>query len=40
LRPLLEKYFRRVEVLDYSRHPLPSPDGLSLPYHLFALCEV
>jgi 2-polyprenyl-3-methyl-5-hydroxy-6-metoxy-1,4-benzoquinol methylase len=40
LRPLLEKYFRRVEVLDYSRHPLPSPDGLPLPYHLFALCEV
>ena len=40
LRPLLERHFRHVEVLDYSPLPLPSADGLPLPYHLFALCEV
>jgi 2-polyprenyl-3-methyl-5-hydroxy-6-metoxy-1,4-benzoquinol methylase len=40
LRPLLETYFRRVELLDYTRHPLRSPDGLPLAYHLFALCDV
>jgi 2-polyprenyl-3-methyl-5-hydroxy-6-metoxy-1,4-benzoquinol methylase len=40
LRPLLESHFRSVELLDYGRQPLASPDGLPLPYHLFAICEV
>ncbi len=40
LRPLLQRHFRSVEVLDYGPQPLASPEGLPLPYHLFALCEV
>jgi 2-polyprenyl-3-methyl-5-hydroxy-6-metoxy-1,4-benzoquinol methylase len=39
LRPLLAGYFRSVEILDYGHQPLSSPDGLPLPYHLFAVCE-
>ena len=39
LRPLLAPHFRSVEILDYGRQPLSSPDGLPLPYHLFAVCE-
>jgi len=39
LRPLLEKRFRHVEIIDYGRQPLASPDNLPLPYHLFAICE-
>ena len=40
LRPLLQSHFRSVEILDYGRQPLASPDGLSLPYHLLAICEI
>jgi len=40
LRPLLARHFRHVEVLDYGPQPLASPDGLPLPYHLLAVCEV
>ena len=40
LRSLLQKDFRVVEVLDYGKQPLASPDGPPLPYHLFAICEV
>lgn len=40
LRPVLEKHFRHVEIIDYGRQSLTSPDGLPLPYHLFAICEV
>jgi 2-polyprenyl-3-methyl-5-hydroxy-6-metoxy-1,4-benzoquinol methylase len=40
LRPLLQKHFRQVQVLDYGQQPLASPDGPALPYHLFALCEI
>ena len=40
LRALLQKHFRSVEVIDYGHQPLASPDGLPLPYHLFAICEV
>jgi SAM-dependent methyltransferase len=40
LRPLLQRHFRSVEILDYGPQPLSSTDGLPLPYHLFALCEV
>lgn len=40
LQPLLVRHFRSVEILDYGRQPLASPDGLPLPYHLFAHCEV
>jgi hypothetical protein len=40
LRPLLQNHFRSVEILDYGKQPTASPDGLPLPYHLFALCEV
>ena len=40
LRPLLQRHFRTVEVLDYGPQPLASTDGLPLPNHLFALCEV
>ena len=39
LRPLLEKHFRSVEILDYGRQSTASPDGLPLPYHLFTICE-
>jgi 2-polyprenyl-3-methyl-5-hydroxy-6-metoxy-1,4-benzoquinol methylase len=40
LGPLLRKHFRHVEIIDYGAQPLASPDGLALPYHLFAICEV
>jgi SAM-dependent methyltransferase len=40
LRPLLERHFRKVEVLDYGPQPLASDDGLPLPNHLFAICEL
>lgn len=40
LRPLLEKHFRSVEVVDYGSQPLSSPDGLPLAYNLLAICEV
>jgi hypothetical protein len=40
LGPLLRKHFRSVEILDYGRQPTASPDGLPLPCHLFAICEV
>jgi hypothetical protein len=40
LRSLLQKHFRAVEVLDYGKQPLASPDGPPLPYHLFAICEI
>ena len=40
LRPLLKKYFRSVEIIDYGKQPLVSPDGLALPHNLFAICEV
>jgi len=40
LRPLLAQHFRSVELLDYGHQPLGSTDGLPLPYHLFAICEV
>ena len=40
LRELLERHFRRVEIVDYGRQPLNSPDDLPLPYHLFAVCEI
>ncbi len=40
LCPLLEKHFRSVEILDYGRQHLASPEGLPLPYHLFAICEI
>ena len=40
LGPILQPHFRSVEILDYGRQPLVSPDGLPLPYHLFAICEV
>jgi hypothetical protein len=40
LRPLLQNHFRSVEILDYGSQATKSPDGLLLPYHLFAICEV
>jgi 2-polyprenyl-3-methyl-5-hydroxy-6-metoxy-1,4-benzoquinol methylase len=40
LRPLLQRHFRHVELLDYGSHPLASADGLPLAYHLFAVCDV
>ena len=40
LRPLLQRHFQSVEILDYGPQPLASTDGLPLPYHLLALCEV
>lgn len=39
LGPLLRAHFRRVELLGYGRQPLTSPEGVPLPYHLFAICE-
>ena len=40
LRPLLQRHFRHVEVIDYGPQPLATVDGLPLHYHLFAVCEV
>lgn len=40
LAPLLAKYFRTVEIIDFDQQPLSSPEGLPLPYQLFAQCEV
>jgi 2-polyprenyl-3-methyl-5-hydroxy-6-metoxy-1,4-benzoquinol methylase len=40
LQPLLQKHFRSVELLDCGSQPLSSPEGLPLPYQLFAMCEV
>jgi hypothetical protein len=40
LRPLLLRYFRHVEILDYGDQPLASPEGIVLPYQLFAICEI
>lgn len=39
LRDLLQPHFRNVEILSYAQHPLPSPDGGPLYYHLFAICD-
>lgn len=40
LRHLLQPHFRNVEVLCYAQHPLRTPEGVPLYYHLFAVCEV
>ena len=40
LRPLLLRHFQSVEILDFGRQPLTTADGLPLPCHLLALCEV
>jgi 2-polyprenyl-3-methyl-5-hydroxy-6-metoxy-1,4-benzoquinol methylase len=40
LRHLLGRHFRQVEVLTYGRHPLTTPEGLPLHYHLFAVCDL
>jgi 2-polyprenyl-3-methyl-5-hydroxy-6-metoxy-1,4-benzoquinol methylase len=40
LRALLTRHFRHVDILDYAPHPLASPDGLLLGYHLLAICSV
>lgn len=39
LRHLLAAYFSRVEVLTYGVHPLTTPEGLPIHYHLFAICD-
>jgi len=39
LRHLLQVYFRHVEILSYAHHPLATPEGLPLDYHLLAICE-
>lgn len=40
LRHLLAQHFRHVEILSYAQHPLRTPEGLPLDYHLFAICDV
>ncbi len=40
LRHLLKSSFRQVEVLCYARHPLSTPEGLPLYYHLFAVADL
>ena len=40
LRHLLTGLFKHVEVLCYARHPLSTPEGLPLYYHLLAVAEV
>lgn len=40
LRHLLAPHFRNVEVLSYAPHPLRTPEGIALDYHLFAICEI
>jgi SAM-dependent methyltransferase len=37
LQALLKKYFAHVEVFSYAEHPLPTPDGVPLHVHLFAI---
>lgn len=40
LAQALARHFSAVEVLDYAEHPLKTPDGLRLAYHLFAVATV
>jgi SAM-dependent methyltransferase len=37
LGSLLREYYAHVEVMCYHRHPLPTPEGIPLFYHLFAV---
>lgn len=39
LKSVLERYFRRVEVIDYGVLPIFSIEGCELPFHLFAIAD-
>lgn len=39
LGALLREYFAAVEILDYGMHPITTPEGEPLPYHLFAIAD-
>ena len=40
LRPLLQRHFKAVEILDYGKQATASIDGLPLSYRLLAICDV
>jgi SAM-dependent methyltransferase len=40
LRGLLRRHFGRVEIVDYAPAPLPTVEGTTLYYHLFAIADV
>jgi 2-polyprenyl-3-methyl-5-hydroxy-6-metoxy-1,4-benzoquinol methylase len=39
LAQLLARHFSRVEIFSYGGHPLPTPDGIPLHQHLFAVAD-